>query len=41
MDSLTEDQQKSLNKTKMEMRISNEMYIREHKEIKQLISHFM
>ncbi|GMH48965.1 hypothetical protein TrRE_jg2583 [Triparma retinervis] len=41
MDSLTEDQQKALNSTKMEMRIANEIYIREHKELKHLVSHFM
>ncbi|GMI46882.1 hypothetical protein TrCOL_g2552 [Triparma columacea] len=41
MDSLTEDQQKALNTTKMEMRIGNEIYIREHKELKYLVSRFM
>ncbi|GMH61875.1 hypothetical protein TrLO_g9132 [Triparma laevis f. longispina] len=41
MDSLTPEQQSALNQTKMEMRISNEQYIREHKELKHLISVFM
>jgi len=41
MDSLTEDQQKSLNQSKMDLRIGNEIYIRDHRELKYLVSHFM
>ena len=41
MDSLTPEQQDALNRTKMEMRIKNEKFIREHTELKHLISIFM
>mmetsp|Transcript_25860 Transcript_25860/g.51604 ORF Transcript_25860/g.51604 Transcript_25860/m.51604 type:complete len:82 (-) Transcript_25860:12-257(-) len=41
MDSLTPEQQDALNRTKMAMRINNEKYIREHTELKHLISIFM
>ncbi|CAM9715430.1 unnamed protein product [Heterosigma akashiwo] len=41
MESLTEQQQQSLNEAKVQLRIENEEYLRKHPELKQLISHFM
>ncbi len=41
MDNLTEEQQASLNRTKVSMRQTSELYLRSHPELKHLISHFM
>ena len=41
MDNLTPDQQASLNRSKVSLRQSSELYLRSHPELKHLVSHFM
>jgi len=41
MDTLTAEQQETINQTKAAMRMSNEQYIRAHPELKHVVSCFM